>query len=254
MRKIKNLFSLKISGFSLLEMAFVLMIMGCVLVVALPFFSSQLHLEQEKKTTATFESIANHLATHLIQHKRLPCPAAPDAKDEDIGREDLKYCDKAGLIPYKTLGMSPALTRDGFNHAITFVTHPAFSEKPREWREDDSLSVKKDLFTGDTSSPQSYCSVKAKAGFKILDESKNLINEDADNEPIFVLISHGKNGGDFLSSGKRRPLAVKDDFKVENSNDDITFIDAPQTKHCDDRLFWIDRYAFAAIYAGEKCR
>ncbi len=240
----------RLPAFSLLEMAFVIMIMGCLLTVALPFFSNQIIVEREKKTRGTLEQLAHSLAVHLLRHGRLPCPSVVTAQDEDFGREDLSACDKAGIIPYKTLGMSPALAKDGSAHYITYAANPMFAEKQRKFDDDEAP---KDNFS-EKSSSESYCNVKNPVFFKIFDDKKQLINEESSNDAVFILISHGNNGGEIMVSGERRPLSIKDDFKAENANDDGIFVDAPKTKTFDDTLFWKDRYTFASSYAGVKCK
>ncbi|MBX9977902.1 MAG: hypothetical protein K2X98_06660 [Alphaproteobacteria bacterium] len=230
-------------------MAFVIMIMGVILTVSLPFFSNQLTLEREAKTRHTFEQVTHSLATHLLRHKRLPCPASITAIGADFGKEDLSHCGKEGVLPYKTLGMSPSFIKDGFGHYITYVVNSTFAEKERPFQEETTTS---DAFSSPMK-PQSYCDVQSKVVLKILDEQGYSLNDDPQNSPLFILLSHGKNGGDLLTSGSRRPITVPDPLKTENANDDLIFIDGAKTNTFDDTLFWKDRFSFASIYAGMKC-
>jgi len=254
-KKAKQLLSLRLEAFSLLELSIVLLIMGVMISVSLPFFTSQYESEKNKKTDETLKQLAHTLAHHVLLYGRLPCAADPAAKGENMGQEVAQPCNLQGIIPYKTLGISPSLIRDGEGHFITYAVDPTFTQKrPLNDVQNNAGGGDDNVFAPVMAQAQgSYCEVASLTGFKIYDEQKQLITEDPLKQPIFVLVSHGKKGGFFLEGGARKPAGDNDFVKIENMNNDGSFVDAPISKDHDDKIFWRDRFSFLSIFGNFHC-
>lgn len=264
-----------VHGFSLLEMAFVLMIMGCISSVAIPFFSKQLQLEKEKQTQHTFEQITYGLAAFFLQNKRMPCPASPASIGHDHGIELQEHCHEPGLVPYKTLGMSPSLAKDGHQHWITYAVSPDFAMYELVFKDERDASPLSLRSNDDMVSPfgqryqsqwsQSFGNVHLKNYWSMIDSNAiSLLGHDFQPifhderlNPLFILISHGKKGGDFLSNGtlQRRPF-VESQFssraKQQNAANDLIFVEQEKAVAYDDQVFFKNRFIFARSYAGIK--
>lgn len=261
-----------VQAFSLLEMAFVLMIMGCMSSITLPFFSKQLQLEKEKQTHHTFEQITYGLAAFFLQHKRMPCPASPDITGHNHGIEAQDNCHQPGIVPYKTLGISPSLAKDGHHHWITYAVSPDFATYELVFN-DDSDPLPSSLPHHDFSSPfgqhrqpevplystitplRNYWTMIDPNPISLLDRDLQPLFHDERMGPLFILISHGTKGGDFLSNGtsQRRPFAEgrpHDRAKQHNVANDLTFVEQEKTTSYDDHIFFKNRFIFARAYAG----
>ncbi len=99
--------TLKTQGFTLIEMAVVLVIVGLMLGGLLMPLSTQMENDHRKETAATLESIREALIGYAIINKSLPCPdtnddglAGPGACNTGANQRNV------GGLPYATLGLS----------------------------------------------------------------------------------------------------------------------------------------------------
>lgn len=236
-------------AFSLIEMGIVLIILGCILSISLPFLNQSFVQKRTESTRQAFETIALSLGIFLANHKRLPCPATPqDPSQEDFGREDPTRCTMPGFVPYKTLGLSPSSIKDGAQRYITYHVQPEFCEAPLVFEITESLL--NPLLPILPNVNPTYWSVMPAEPFRILDAYQNPVFDEDILTPPFVLVSHGLYGGDLRFSGVRRPLVHNDPFKIINSDGSKTYIDAPPGEFYDDQIFYKDRFLFARKYAG----
>ncbi len=106
-------------GFSLIEMAVSLAVLGALLVVALPtisdHYAGQLAATQKAVIQQSFSEIDNVLLAYSKLNFRLPCP---DANDD--GLEDCTASN--GLLPYRTLGFNAPVT-DGYLRKIRYSVY-----------------------------------------------------------------------------------------------------------------------------------
>lgn len=241
LNKDRNLLKFKLQAFSLLEISIVLLIMGVILSFSLPYLTNHLAFERQKQTLQNFEEITHALAHFVLQNGRLPYPALAPTGTAQSGVEDRTMRDfQRGIVPYKTLGLSPSVAKDGYGHWISYMPHPSLSS-------DIGLS-----HTPTSPDSQSFCSVAMDSTFKILDDQDLQLSGEEGMQPAFVLISHGKKGGDFIASGGYRPLTSQHPCKVENTNNDANFKDS-LSKECDDSLFWKNRFILMSAYAKTPC-
>lgn len=217
------------------------------------------HMMAQKRTDQThknMEMIAHRLGMFLRHHKRLPCPASIESYGtEDFGREDMRICHMPGLVPYKTLGISPSVIKDGAQHYITYHAHPAFSDTTLSFEFEEHENTENPF--APQFAPQqanfdhkNFWTLQPHDPIRIWDEHQHDIHESDTMRPIFALISHGMSGGDILLHHTRRPFTHDHPFKHINGDDHPLYIDAPPQEHYDDIVFWCDRFTFAQKYGG----
>ncbi len=110
-------------GFSLVEMAVVLVIMGLLLSAVLVPLSTQFDLRNYSDNNKAMNDIKDALVGFGMRNGYLPCPAVSYAN----GNEDrtLGVCNKrSGFIPWVTLGL-PKL--DSWGHLYGYSVTPAYS-------------------------------------------------------------------------------------------------------------------------------
>lgn len=103
-------------GFSLVEMAIVLLIVGLLLGSILMPLSSQIESNQRKDAAHALEDIKEALLGFAVANDRLPCPARPvDAGVESFtGTVGASNCSvQHGFVPAVTLGLSGGRNQDG---------------------------------------------------------------------------------------------------------------------------------------------
>ncbi len=138
-------------GFTLVEMAMVLLVAGSIIAAIAYSFQSWDTIIRTRKTEHNMEIIQDALAAFATRNYRIPCPASPanDGSDplaEPIGTElgstvtgsGRGNCfatvaglnQNRGLIPFITLGISQDVTRDGWHNPITFRINTDFAGDP----------------------------------------------------------------------------------------------------------------------------
>lgn len=235
--RIKVLLNTKVPGFSLLEISIVLLIMGVVLSFSLPYLTSQLSFEKRKKTELVFEEITHALSNFVVQNGRLPYPAKINALGDAQGQEDINI--PHGVVPYKTLGISPASAKDGQQHWISYTPHPDLL---------DDFLARHNQGGGDY-----FCTNPLGANLQIIGVNGEVLSGEGTFQPAFVLVSHGSKGGDLMESGNRRAYTIASPCKVSNGDDDLVFADHGITSSCDDSLFWKNRQILMSAYAHKPC-
>jgi type II secretory pathway pseudopilin PulG len=131
-------------GFTLVEMAVVLLIVSLLLGGLLPSISGQIEKQRRAETIKYIDEVRNSLLGFSVANGRLPCPdttsdgvediaAAVTSNDVPIAPQSTKKfaCGAtAGTIPYNTLGVSPT---DSYNSTLIYAVTPAFGERNEIW-------------------------------------------------------------------------------------------------------------------------
>jgi prepilin-type N-terminal cleavage/methylation domain-containing protein len=100
----------RLKGFSLVEMAIVLTIVGLLMATLLPSLTSQMEQQRRMETRKQMEDIRQALMGFAVMNGRLPCPTTQtDPANANYGME-AGSCNSnpaaEGYLPWKTLGVT----------------------------------------------------------------------------------------------------------------------------------------------------
>ena len=135
----------KESGFTMLEMAIVLIISGLVLVTMVNAYITWNYILKSSQTKETLAVVSDALSAYASRNFRIPCPADPSGGGvEPFGKERgsgangsaIGSCAAAGetegIIPFASLGISGDFAVDGWGNYITYQVTPAFTRDPED--------------------------------------------------------------------------------------------------------------------------
>jgi prepilin-type N-terminal cleavage/methylation domain-containing protein len=202
-------------GFSLLEMAIVLVIIGLLLGGLVGSFGSLQARQREEQTRHQLEEIREALITFAVVNRRLPCPASPAIPDTVAGAgfEQIPTAagctgGAAGVLPWGTLGLSET---DAWGRRFTYRVTPGFSHSG----------------TAITLASLGDNTIRNRAGVVLA------------TQVSAVIISHGANA--FGSRGRSGTLAPgsANAFEQENANNDVNFVADTPTATFDDLSIWV---------------
>lgn len=118
----------RISGFSLIEVAIVLIIIGVISGMAFPALKTMLDWQKAVITTQNQEKALYALASYAIQNKTLPYAANPI---NSLGKQDKASQRRRGILPYADLGLSEGAVKDGYSHWFTYVVDHDYATLPK---------------------------------------------------------------------------------------------------------------------------
>lgn len=211
----KKSVSTRPNGFSLAEMAIVLVIVGLLLTTLMAPLTAQMDQKSYNETTQWINEAKEALQGYAMTHTavdgkpHLPCP---DTDDDGLeNRAGLVCTSQEGRIPWADLGVS---RWDSWSNRIRYRVHANFS----------NTGVG---FTLATAAPNlRVCAANGCAATV------------ATQLPV-VLVSHGKNGaGAFNASGGTNG-APTDADELENSDADNDFVSHTQSSTFDDIVAWL---------------
>lgn len=114
------------SGFTLVEMAMVMLIIGLLLGGLMPTLSAQMEAQRVSETRKQLEEIQQALIGYATANGRLPCPASSSSTGEESptgGGNCTNFYD--GFVPAATLGItsmdSQGRVTDGWGNAIRYA-------------------------------------------------------------------------------------------------------------------------------------
>ncbi len=220
-----------LSAFSLIEIAIVLIILGLILGLTIPMVLSSQKVSQRKITQIHQEQIIQSLASYVLQYSKFPGAASQaDGKISPCHQGDVCF----GYVPYKELGLSESVAKDGFGRWFSYAVHSALTR------------------TGVATDPttEKLCRITKRAIRVRSTHNQDDLSTSTTDPIAIVLISHGENGGGaLLDSGDRLPACGYESINSQNSSD---FYEgqSPENAH---HVFWITRNNFMAIYAKTPC-
>jgi len=207
----------KIQGFSLIELAIVLLIIGFFIGGLLPFTSSQINHRKIVKTDETLEEIKDALLGFAVIHGRLPCPDT----DNDGVENNSPPCNTEGFLPWADLGVG---RRDSWG-------------QPFRYRSDSEYS---------TSIPDSLKTEQTSTRLKVKDKAKVIDLSSEENYPddptppsnnysriVAIIFSYGKNLAPESENDDFDHIYIQDEYVENKGNPTNTF---------DDRLTWISKF------------
>jgi len=222
------------SGFSLVEMAMVLFIVGLLLAGLLPMISSQMEQQQRTETRKQIEEIRAALLGFAVVNGRLPCPDTTGDGNEDTaaptitnnipmtGQSTRKTaCSaNAGGLPFNQLGVAPA---DNFGSNYIYAITLGYGEKNEIFSAVDA---------GGTLLNTTFFSLSTVGTIKICkattDASTACPTPRLTDNAAAILISKGANWA----------LAPSIE-EIENSDGDSDFISHDNTPSFDDLVVWL---------------
>jgi type II secretory pathway pseudopilin PulG len=212
-------------GFSLVETAVALIIIGLLIGGLLTPISARIDQQNLKRTDETLEEIKEALLGFAVIHKRLPC-AAPDKDqdddgnnipEEDKGKEHSDWCDKEGYLPWKDLGVG---RYDAWGQIFRYRVDMKYSSGIPSSLKTDS---------------------KKKLTVRNLQSTQNWTVEEYDTSRVVAIIfSKGKNGN------------AENGNKFTAANDATYVHDVYVEDLFDDRLTWLSKYTLMNRLIGAK--
>lgn len=237
------------AGFSLVEIAIVLAIVGLLLGGLIPTLSAQMESQRINETRKQLDEIQQALVGYAIINGRLPCPAkatlatglanageeattgnscACTASGSAVADNTATACTLStvtGVLPWVTLGIKET---DAWERRYTYRVTTHFADKIAN------------TYVWGCGSPEptqasfALCS----PGVPDVDSADSGGTAVADNVPA-VFLSHGKNGaGAYLSNGAQLAVSTGND-EAENSDNDKDFVSHDITSNFDDLVFWL---------------
>jgi prepilin-type N-terminal cleavage/methylation domain-containing protein len=201
-------------GFSLVEMAIVLVIVALLMAGLLPTISSQIEQQRRNETRKYMEEVRNALIGYAVTYNYLPCP------DTDGDGSANTPCQAAvtqvGTLPYKDLGVAD---RDGFNTVLIYGVNRKFADTATRFTLNDTGSIQ-------------VCSTQPCAPASTIQTS---------TAPA-IIVSRGANSA----------LAPSID-EGENTNNDAVFVSHDAASDFDDLVIWLSPNAlFNRMVAAGK--
>lgn len=211
---------------------------------------------QVEVTQANLGKINDAIVAYVAINGRLPCPAVPSANDGKAYPESaVATCGTAnGVIPWKTLGISPDTALDGWNRLVSYRVF----DGARGLTQDQGASLvfcdTKVPYGADVLATNGLCQDPVDPLKRNLDTQylagKGLTVSNAGN-PIkgvaYVLISHGESGYGAYSPGGSREQMPTSAPELANTNAAGTYYqnnhstpgtDPGSASHFDDILAW----------------
>lgn len=227
-------------GFSLIELAVVLVVVGFVLggagAMVVPYIESYRH----KATEAKLEKIADALAVYAQTYYSLPCPANsnPGAEGHGVppGYESSNgfnhvQCQPSrllGIVPYRLLGLTETDIKDAYGNYITYVVAQMFDAyKADIGKHDTNFTIQRKCM-GPEWTAGNYVWNMNKAKFCCPAYNANYIRildgNPTDGHDLF-LGNYGSCGGNALDGqwGDTPPV-VPGSCKTPNGSEAIAFV------------------------------
>lgn len=201
-------------GFTLVEMAVVLVIVGLMLGGLLMPLSAQMEQRDRSNTKQRLEEIKEALIGFAMLNGRLPCPTTQtDPTDANYGAEDCTTPSIEGYLPWKTLGVPET---DAWGTVRTSAASPWVGYW--HYRVDSNFANAASLIAMTTTSSADALSIQDNAGNSIITSGNTLA----------VVFSTGKN---------LAPDSENADYEPTSG---LYQSDVP-TPTFDDQLIWISR-------------
>ena len=198
-----------------------LVVVGILVGLSLPLLQSHTHRAMLKKTKEHQRLIHGALKTYqqTQPNQTLPCPADPKASSDAQGHANCTLKTQEGILPYKTLGLSEAVAKDGYNRYFTYGVEHNLT-RPM----DDFGTIK-----------GGHIQVFDEKGRNVLD------SRNAYNFISFVLVSHGESGeGAYSPVGKRIPVKPAASLlKKTNANGLPEYYSGGE-----DHVYWVSQIVF----------
>ena len=206
------------AGFSLIELAIVLLLIGIVAAGSLAVLSSVTKRKQQSDTRNALELVTANLVLYVSRSYRLPCPAdGASASGAELRDSVIQACTalSTGVVPWLTLGLAESDVLDGWGNRLTFRVAPELVQaNAMNFSACDpagtSLAVGAEPYqvcnarcAGALANCTPIGRVVVNKGLTVRNQSGVVLTQPAAGTgAAFVLLSHGENGhGAFNTAG-----------------------------------------------------
>ena len=221
-------------GFSLIEIALCLLIIGILGSQLFPTLKSSINLKRQSATEQKQKTVVLSLAGYVRRYYKLPFPATPASLG--VSMDGLTV----GIVPYQTLGIDESFAKDGCGQYMTYATNQVLART-------DSVQPKfhqDGVIEADTCFCYAYDPNPA-----LTLVGKTLPDRDY---LAFVLISH--QAGAVQKNGNRAAVPVDPSeagvCRAQNRQETGQFCVTP----CGDTIVWATRSNFLSTQAGVECK
>ncbi|WP_027468761.1 type II secretion system protein [Deefgea rivuli] len=205
-------------GFSLAEMAIVLVIVGILMASGLGALSSQMSNQRLNETKLALDRANEALLGYALSHNRLPCPA--DNAGLELVRNGAGDCPQAsGNLPWLDLGLPEF---DAWGRHLQYRVTPIFARKTATCG-DLATPNSAPCFTLQTAGDNTVKSASRRNGAPVT--ASNLISSAA--PAAAIIFSEGASGAGAGAD------------ELENRNGDVKFIQDTPDEDFDDLLVWL---------------
>lgn len=275
-------------GFTLVEMAMVLLIVGLIILTVFPALTAMRSSAQRTVTQSNLESLMRTTAAYVQANGCLPCPMAPGTTGNGFGkiRGDgslsplpCGLCNfPEGIVPYASLGIPASTAHDGWGHWITMRVDPALTLNASGIVPPSAPCTANDISVTPTclivnASQKGLCQSGLPTKNRIIVQTPNGTASPPTQQEAIIFVSHGTSGfGSFfeqtlpsISNGQRLPFpsfvpgcsATTGPARC-NSNNDTIFVDAQQAHDgvdvYDDMLAYADRNTLISMLGNASCQ
>jgi len=189
-------------GFSLVEIAIVLVIVGLMIGGLLTPLTVQMEQRRVADTRRMLDEARDALVGYAVRHGHLPCPAISAANgEEDRGGHRCTDERRDGFLPWATLGL-PKL--DAWNHLYRYSVTPVFADSGQRFK----LITPRDIT------------------IHTRDATGALAHATPAQDVPAVVLSHGANGAGAYSElgvAVASPAGGNDDERA-NAHSDVHFV------------------------------
>ena len=266
-------------GFTLVEMAMVLLVIGLVFLIVYPALNAVRVSAQRSLTDSNLQALMRATAVYVQTNGCLPCPAPATTAGTGYGRvrgdTNAAVCGSCaqpeGIPPFVSLGIPESTAHDGWGRWITMRVDPMltvnFGIVPPT-TPCTALDVTNGTCTQVGASQKGLC----RSGLS----NVNRINVQIPTGPVeqaaVIFVSHGANGcgafyagalsGALNGSRLRFPDGTQScangGFEQCNAGDTTTFVNASQvlggSNPFDDSLTFLDRNNLVSLFGNGSCQ
>ncbi len=261
------------SGFSLLEIAIVLTVIGIVLGMGLQAATRFAESESIDLTEARLDAIEAALVLYVSRNGRLPCPSAADAAadsaawGDEIARSG-DVCtgttgDAVRGVPWRELGLTADYALDGWRRRISYFVFQDAPTGAISLVKDGALDATDCVFDAvgmagatvpDCTGNPAFQDFLIDRGFRVQDENGvDILFPDGwerGGGAAFVLVSHGADGcGAYDQSGDPLTACNIASAQADNSDYDTRFVEGPINQSTDPEDYFDDHIRFLSVHA-----
>lgn len=210
------------AGFSLVEMAIVLIVLALLASGMMLSLSTQQDIQRTNEVRRQLADIREALLGYTVVNGRLPPPADPTKANNDPSAGLIDEGRTSGVIPWVTLGLPET---DPWGQRFTYRLRVEFS---------DGIAL-------NTTPPCSLSPAPMQSSFALCSVGNITVTDGtvtiASGVPA-IIVSHGKNGlGGYRSDGTQVAGSAGDE--LENANGDANFVSRVHSSTFDDEVIWI---------------